>query len=813
RAQVSGSRNSSVRKRAPARKWPSTNWQDGVRPGGEAKGADAHTSTKARVGLSDAGRSSVSSSVQVTPHPSHIVPPFPVALCAARDEHPTPTPLPPHPPPLTGSEASVLIPPTLNKTLSSLRLPPCPPHLSSKRRPDELWPELEMTMDGHEEVTSFELAIVVPRTKETEGYGRSDAVEFLVGQLQKVGLIVERVQGISDEFIKMAAPVQTLGRAAAELQIMKLTYIGVDLRFDWDQAAAFVRQPDGSLFSWCERFRCFEHLIYGIVNKTESAISLTFGIREFLWDTNESLLERMESEGIVKQVFPLHDETKRKLLLKKWAFNWLDFTWQPIDEIYSYFGTKIATYFAFLGMYTRWLFFPAAFGLALQLIDFGPWELLILPFFFVFIISWAVFFFQFWKRKNSALLARWGINYSMSLLSGCKSVSADISSLAQSPEELKKILDTNKPTEKHKSLQREEWLGHLQKIRNNAIVVFGIICLQLPFELVYAHLYEVSESDVIKYALTAIYLLAIQYYTKIGGKVSVVLIKFEQNKGEESSADSLVYKVFGLYFMQSYIGLFYHALMHRNFTSLRQILIQRLIVLENLLENTMPYIQYSYKKYKAVFNRKFEKGSVGKSMRLATRVEKEYLKPSYAASIGVEFEDGLFDDFLELALQFGMIMMFACAFPLVFFFALLNNVTEIRADALKLLVMLRRPIPRASATIGAWLNIFQFLIIMAICTNCALLICLYDQEGKWKIEPGLAAILIIEHILLLIKFGFSHFVPEEPAWVQANRVKNVEQAQDLCSKQLLSSISSLKVGKVEEGEVLDALKKGEHQQQ
>jgi hypothetical protein len=55
---------------------------------------------------------------------------------------------------------------------------------------------------------------------------------------------------------------------------------------------------------------------------------------------------------------------------------------------------------------------------------------------------------------------------------------------------------------------------------------------------------------------------------------------------------------------------------------------------------------------------------------------------------------------------------------------------------------------------------FQFLVVMAICTNCLLLVCLYDEEGKWRIEPGLAAILVVEHVLLLIKFGFSHFVPE-----------------------------------------------------
>lgn len=49
---------------------------------------------------------------------------------------------------------------------------------------------------------------------------------------------------------------------------------------------------------------------------------------------------------------------------------------------------------------------------------------------------------------------------------------------------------------------------------------------------------------------------------------------------------------------------------------------------------------------------------------------------------------------------------------------------------------------------------------MSICTNCVLLVCLYDREGEWHISPGLAAILIMEHVLLIIKFGFSRIVPE-----------------------------------------------------
>jgi len=43
------------------------------------------------------------------------------------------------------------------------------------------------------------------------------------------------------------------------------------------------------------------------------------------------------------------------------------------------------------------------------------------------------------------------------------------------------------------------------------------------------------------------------------------------------------------------------------------------------------------------------------------------------------------------------------------FHNLQNNITEIRTDALKLLAMLKRPVPRAATTIGAWLNIFQVL--------------------------------------------------------------------------------------------------------
>ncbi|XP_073052798.1 anoctamin-like protein At1g73020 [Primulina eburnea] len=650
-------------------------------------------------------------------------------------------------------------------------------------------------MSGHDkgEGVVFEIAVAVPKWGEIQGdeSGDADCVHVLVDEFKKRGLIVERAVGLQNEFVKLAAPLEILGKAAVELKFRKRTHIGIDLPFEWNEVEAFVRQPDGSLFSWCERFHCYNHILDGIVNTGKLIVGMKSDSTEHYWQPGESLIQKLRSLGVIKDIFPLHDERKRKLLLRSWALNWFDLTTQPIDEICSYYGMKIATYFAFLGMYTKWMLFPAALGLTVHFVDFGSLQLWVLPLFFVWVIAWAILFFQFWKRKSSALLARWQMYHSTVTESEFKFVHLEPSS-PQNPKEIMKKQETIKMKEKA-FFQKEEWIRWLMRFRNDAFIITSIICLQLPFELAYAHLYEVIGSDFLKFCLTAGYLFAIQYFTRLGGKISVKLVKHENNENVEYRANSLVYKVFGLYFMQTYIGIFYHALLHRNIMTLRQVLIQRLIlyeVIENLLENCFPFLSYTFKKFRTVrTKRKCEKGPSTENIRTIPRVEKDYLKPAYAASIGQELEDGLFDDFLELVLQFGMTTMFACAFPLAFAFSAVNNIAEIRTDALKLLTMMRRPIPRSDATIGAWLNIFQFLIVASICTNSILLVCLYDKEGKWSLSPGLAAILVMEHVLLFVKFGFSRIVPEEPAWVRAARKKTAAQVEQICSRQLLRTVS------------------------
>jgi hypothetical protein len=80
--------------------------------------------------------------------------------------------------------------------------------------------------------------------------------------------------------------------------------------------------------------------------------------------------------------------------------------------------------------------------------------------------------------------------------------------------------------------------------------------------------------------------------------------------------------------------------------------------------------------------------------------------PAYIASIRNGAYDGTFDDFLELALQFGVVTMFAGTFPLVGLFAPINDLMGIRTDSFMLTCTLRGPTPHVETSIGAWLNIF-----------------------------------------------------------------------------------------------------------
>lgn len=80
-------------------------------------------------------------------------------------------------------------------------------------------------------------------------------------------------------------------------------------------------------------------------------------------------------------------------------------------------------------------------------------------------------------------------------------------------------------------------------------------------------------------------------------------------------------------------------------------------------------------------------------------------------------EQFLFDEYLEMVIQFGFCTLFVCAFPLAPLFALLNNVLEIRLDALKFIVTQRKPMPSPARNIGIWMTILDFISKLSVLCN------------------------------------------------------------------------------------------------
>ncbi|XLR58078.1 hypothetical protein S83_008750, partial [Arachis hypogaea] len=72
----------------------------------------------------------------------------------------------------------------------------------------------------------FEICVVIPKREAIlKGDEDFDCGNVFARELKNAGLVVDRVIGNSDEFFKVAAPLEALGRAAAELRIMKRTHI------------------------------------------------------------------------------------------------------------------------------------------------------------------------------------------------------------------------------------------------------------------------------------------------------------------------------------------------------------------------------------------------------------------------------------------------------------------------------------------------------------------------------------------------------------------------------------------------------------
>ncbi|XP_041060976.1 anoctamin-8 isoform X2 [Carcharodon carcharias] len=148
------------------------------------------------------------------------------------------------------------------------------------------------------------------------------------------------------------------------------------------------------------------------------------------------------------------------------------------------------------------------------------------------------------------------------------------------------------------------------------------------------------------------------------------------------------------------------------------------------------------------------------------------------------YED-TFQDYQEMFIQFGYVVLFSSAFPLAAMCALINNIIEIRSDAFKLCTGSQRPFGQRVDSIGQWQNVMEAMGVLAIIVNCYLI----GQCGQLQrlfptlsSEMAIILVVILEHFAFLLKYVLQIAIPDVPAWVAEEMAKLEYQRREAFKK-------------------------------
>lgn len=360
--------------------------------------------------------------------------------------------------------------------------------------------------------------------------------------------------------------------------------------------------------------------------------------------------------------------------------------------------------------------------------------------FAVIMSFWAALFLEHWKRYSAEITHRWDLT------------GFDVHEEHPRPQYLAKL----------KSIRREKkdvvtnasepnvpfWRMKLPATLLSVSVVLLLIVVALATVLgVVLYRMSVMASSNI-YGLEMTTSFAIIFTTTTAAMINLVLIvilnfayeylaewltEFELLRTQTEFDDSLTLKIYLLQFVNYYASIFYIAFFKGKFIGtpkeynrffdyrqeecglggcLMELMIQLAIIMigkqfmNAILENLWPLAMKKLNSLKLRTGKNRDRSLRGKGKR--------YIADLKLVELGSR---GLFNEYLEMVLQYGFVTIFVAAFPLAPLFALINNICEMRLDAKKFLVYHRRPVFARVRSIGIWYRILDCISKLAVITN------------------------------------------------------------------------------------------------
>ncbi|XP_021501901.1 anoctamin-9 [Meriones unguiculatus] len=474
-------------------------------------------------------------------------------------------------------------------------------------------------------------------------------------------------------------------------------------------------------------------------------------------DTFEDLVK----DGVFETMFPLH---KRENNLKgNWA-RWRNiFRPQPIDDIRNYFGEKVALYFAWLGWYTYMLIPAAVVGLIIFLSGFALFnssqiskeickanDTFLCPLgdhnrryqrlsemcafsklthlfdndgtvvFAIFMALWATVFLEIWKRKRARVVLHWAL-------------------YGWDEEEEEMALELiNCPDYKLKK-HHHSYLGStIILILSLFMICFmiGMAHVLVVYRVMAAALFssflEQQVTTVVVATGAVVHYVIIVIMTKVNKYVALKLCNLEDPRTFSDREHKFTVKFFTLQFFAHFSSLIYIAFILGRINGhpgkstrlaglwkleechlsgcMMDLFIQMAIImglkqtLSNCMEYLCPLLAHKCRLMCAKGHDQEFRDPELEEWRL-----NYHMNPVNTFS--------LFDEFMEMMIQYGFTTIFVAAFPLAPLLALISNAVEIRLDAIKMVRLQRRLVPRKAKDIGTWLQILETIGVLAVITN------------------------------------------------------------------------------------------------
>ncbi|XP_044750603.1 anoctamin-10 isoform X2 [Coccinella septempunctata] len=570
---------------------------------------------------------------------------------------------------------------------------------------------------------------------------------------------------------------------AEEMEMMKEDSVGQMREFTVKQLDDFLPQGMNveDLFTVAERQTIVRHELENIRALPED--NHVPGFPTVSLYEGQSVFSVCRMQGIITNVYPLHDNEHLKKLGQKWFLS----RKQPFEEIRLYFGEAIALYFTFLGYYTSSLVVPMAMGL-LQMVIPTDGVLILCT----FNVVWVTLMLEFWRRKSNELAFKWG--------------TIGMTSLDEPRANFQGVMEKDPITGKC-TPQYPRYKTYVKMYCVSLPIV--VLCMIAAFFVMLSSFWIESWSKTFEEPYTClvpvpsiVYSILVQVMNTYYRKLATFLTEWENHRTESQFYRHKVTKLVLFEFVNNFMSLFYIAFVIQDLNNLRSQLQTMLItsqLINNFTETMLPlFLQYWSKKVrkqqKKVFvdswkndNMPFKPSSSGdqgdplNSVPILQADDPRVLAAEVEGCMDVYEET--FDDFLELFIQFGYVFLFSSVYPVAALWAFLNNVIEIRADAFKLCQLCQRPMSRRVKDIGAWQRAFEVLGGLSIVTNCGILYLtpsIREKGSNFSQTEWLFLFIVLEHILLGVRYVLHISIGDKPEWVRVALAKqNYESRQAL----------------------------------